>query len=272
MQYSQLLVKAADQSLALLDSEEDLVTKIKSSKEKFEVPEQLTIQLYGVSQAGKSTLFSCLTLGEQYIPIGTGTATTAVKVELISVASPHEQRAEIELFDPKELFKFVESPIQKWVLEEYENVKKIKLSQNLSREREVYKEILNKQREFYQEDDQKQVGTNNDIKIAEVILSHYGEYAKEYLDYYNESQKISKKIIGINEFNEIENYTRQPIDWDTVNIEDIKKYDYKKLKSFFTKKIKLYVSTIEELENIYVLDTPGFGVTNIHDTICRDAQ
>ena len=66
------------------------------------------VQLFGVSQAGKSTLISCLTSGEQWIPIGTGTATTAVKIELLSVDSLKDARAEIKWLTKEDLLQLVQ--------------------------------------------------------------------------------------------------------------------------------------------------------------------
>jgi len=93
--------------------------EITTAREKFESRDDPSVQLYGLSQAGKSTFLSCLTLGEQFIPIGTGTATTAVVVELISTDSKAQSRAEVKWFSPAELQELVEQPLT-YFLKDYE--------------------------------------------------------------------------------------------------------------------------------------------------------
>src|SRR4028118_1801295 len=68
------------------------------------------VQLYSVSQAGKSTLFSMLTGGEQLVPVGLGKATTAVVIELISVETAQEERAEVMWLSPADLLSLVVEP------------------------------------------------------------------------------------------------------------------------------------------------------------------
>jgi hypothetical protein len=230
------------------------------------------VQLFGVSQAGKSTLISCLTSGEQWIPIGTGTATTAVKIELLSVDSLKDARAEIKWLTKEDLLQLVQqAPMDVFIQLLIANANKrpsfLSSRKNLAdltldspEDRRLFREALvfaKKQRE----DDIGEVGEGETLKVVETILSHYESYLKE-------STSGDIHIKG-KDLSQIFKWTRQPPDWKKRSISD---YDFDELRSFFTKEVRLHVPTQDAIKRLRILDTPGFGVNLFHNSICREAQ
>jgi hypothetical protein len=257
----QSIIAIAEILLTVTKNDEKNHNLIKSAINKFITKQASAIQLYGVSQAGKSTLISCLTLGEQYIPVGTGKATTAVKIEIVNAIPPDQHRAEVEWFNPKEILQLVEQPLDFFMspLEEDQDYKK------LSKEyREFLWNVLQKAKSARKSDaNESSVGGGNDLAIAEAILINYNEYIKAF-DY--------NKEYTLNNFSEIPDITRQPHEWGNWEKRDITDYSFNELRSFFTKKVRLHVPTSETVKDLRLLDTPGFGVSNLHDKICRSAQ
>ena len=230
------------------------------------------VQLFGVSQAGKSTLISCLTSGEQWIPIGTGTATTAVKIELLSVDSLSDAKAEIKWLTKEELLQLVvqQPPMDVLIqalmvknktlfgLDMYPNRKNLTLDS--PEDRKLFREALalaKKERE----DDGGEVGEGENLKIVETILSHYESYLKEFI-----AEDINIKG---EDLSQIFKWTRQPHDWEDRPISD---YKFDELRSFFTKEVRLYVPTQDAIKRLRILDTPGFGINSLHNSVCREAQ
>jgi hypothetical protein len=231
------------------------------------------VQLFGVSQAGKSTLISCLTSGEQWIPIGTGTATTAVKIELLSVDSLKDARAEIKWLTKEDLLQLVQqAPMDSFiqvVIAKNKNPflgysyiasnRKI-LTLDSPEDRKLFREALalaKKERE----DDKGEVGEGETLKVVETILNHYESYLKEFI-------AGDIKIKG-KDLSQLFKWTRQPSDWKKRSVSD---YDFDELRSFFTKEVRLYVPTQDAIKRLRILDTPGFGVNLFHNSICREAQ
>lgn len=238
---------------------------------------QPAVQLFGVSQAGKSTLISCLTSGEQWIPIGTGTATTAVKIELISVDSLDKARAEIKWLTKEELLDLVMQPpmdtfIQAVMSKDiFSNRKSLISSDALNQNRKDLtldskedRKLLQKALEAAKrerENNGGNVGEFDSLAIVEVILSCYEEYVN----------KFTPEIITIKgkSLSQISKWTRQPHQWTEIPISN---YSFDDLQSFFTKEVRLYVPTQDAVNGLRILDTPGFGVNLLHNKICREAQ
>jgi hypothetical protein len=260
---AQTIISLATTLLQITQNDEKNYELIESARNKFETRQIPAIQLYGVSQAGKSTLISCLTLGEQYIPVGTGKATTAVKIELLNVSSSDEHRAEIEWFNPKEILKLVEQPLE-FFIKNIKGNKDYQKSLFLSKEdRDFLWDILQIAKNARKDDAvEASVGGGNDLAIAEAILIHYEEYMRMF----------NPKGYTIYNFSKIPDITRQPHEWGSWEKRDIREYEFNELRSFFTKKVRLYVSTSRIVKDLRLLDTPGFGVSNLHDEICRTAQ
>jgi hypothetical protein len=64
-------------------------------------------------------------------------------------------------------------------------------------------------------------------------------------------------------------WTRRPCDWEVRSVSD---YDFDELQSFFIKEVRLYVPTEDAIKGLRILDIPGFGVSSLHNSICREAQ
>jgi hypothetical protein len=242
---------------------------------------QPAVQLFGVSQAGKSTLISCLTLGEQWIPIGTGTATTAVKIELISVDSLDKARAEIKWLTKEELLDlvmqppmdtFIQAVMSKDILKDiFSNIKSLISSDALNQNRKDLtldskedRKLLQKALEAAKrerENNGGNVGEFDSLAIVEVILSYYEEYLKKFT---TEIITLKGKFLS-----QISKWTRQPHQWTEIPISN---YSFDDLQSFFTKEVRLYVPTQDAVNGLRILDTPGFGVNLLHNKICREAQ
>ena len=237
------------------------------------------VQLFGVSQAGKSTLISCLTSGEQWIPIGTGTATTAVKVELLSVDYLEQTRAEIKWLTKEELLDLVkQAPMDVFIqaMEKKPSPSARKFLSVLNNSNEKEKNFTLDSREYRgflweslqaarreRENDMGEVGQRDNLAVAEVILRHY---EKGYL---REFSPEGITIKGKQNLPDISRWTRQPHDW--LNRE-ISTYDFDDLRSFFTREVRLYTPTQDAVKGLRILDTPGFGVNLLHNKVCREAQ
>jgi hypothetical protein len=150
------------------------------------------VQLFGSSQAGKSTLISCLTLGEQWIPIGTGTATTAVKIELLSVDFLSQAKAQIKWLTKEDLLQLVQqAPMDVFIqaviaknktpffgYSDISSNRKI-LTLDSPEDRKIFREALDlakKERVWRGE-----VGEGETLKVVETILSHYDSYLQEFI-------------------------------------------------------------------------------------------
>ena len=232
------------------------------------------VQLFGVSQAGKSTLISCLTSGEQWIPIGTGTATTAVKIELLSVDSISDAKAEIKWLTKEDLLQLVQqAPMDVFIdgaISERNKPKLFELDIRSSRkvltldspeDRKLFREALAFGKKQREDDDIGEVGGGETLKVVETILSHYESYLKESIcgDIHIKGKDLSQ----------IFKWTRQPHDWEERPISD---YKFDELRSFFTKEVRLYVPTQDAIKRLRILDTPGFGINTLHNSVCREAQ
>jgi Dynamin family len=274
----QNLIAVTSTLLNIIQNDEDIYQNIEESRRKFENQQAPSVQLYGVSQAGKSTLISCLTLGEQYIPIGTGKATTAVKVELLNVDSPKQHRAEIDWFSPEELLRLVEQPLDFYIkLLRSENsyqspfslsgknkdFRSYQSSLTSREDRDFLWDVLQAAKRDREDDTGKLiVGGGNDLAIAEVILRHYEEYAT----------LSSPDGHTLHDLSQLPDWTRQPHEWGNWEKRAISEYSFDELRSFFTNKVRLYVTTPKVAADLRLIDTPGFGVSNLHDEICRNTQ
>lgn len=278
------LLDLSEHLAALTKKNRSVNEEIASAREKFESRDDPSVQLYGLSQAGKSTFLSCLTLGEQFIPIGTGTATTAVVVELISTDSQAQSHAEVKWFSPAELQELVEQPLA-YFLEDYKAYSKgqggIKLPLGMRGGRSKEKppqpiesvldsleyrkhlwKMLSAAKRARQADTTKKVGEDNDLAVTEIILRHYESYAREY----------RRGFQQIDDLAELAEWTRQPVHWGKWEEKPLDAYRFEEVKSFFTKTVRLYAAVQKTAEGVIILDTPGFGISNIHDRICRSAQ
>lgn len=83
--------------------DEAIKARILAALKKLRGADPPKILLFGVSQAGKSTLLSALMRGDQFVPIGIGTATTVVPTELWPVETAADERAVIFLKTPQEV-------------------------------------------------------------------------------------------------------------------------------------------------------------------------
>lgn len=270
----QNLIAIANKFLEITQKDETVWDFINLAKKEFESQECPAIQLYGVSQAGKSTLLSCLTLGEQYIPVGTGKATTAVKVELVNVNSQSQHQAEIEWFSSADLLELVRQPLDFFikVTRERNNTGPLRFIPSSSPKAELTLDSLDDRAFLWEmlgaarrarrnEADQVTVGGGNDLAVAEIILSHYEEYAQE-----------SRGIQILYDFSQLPKWTRQPYEWGSWEKRPLADYRFDELRSFFTRKVRLSISTQEVIKGLRVLDSPGFGISHLHDRICRSAQ
>jgi hypothetical protein len=227
------------------------------------------VQLFGASQVGKSTLISCLTLGEQWIPIGTGTPTTAVKTEILSVDSINDAKAQIKWLTKDDLLQLVQQTpmdvfIQALMMRKrsYWLTRK-NLTLDSPEDRELFLEALylaKKERE----NDVGEAGEGETLKVVETILSHYESYLEEFV-----SEDINIKNIKGKDLSQLLKWTQRPHDWEIRPISD---YKFDELRCFFTKEVRLYVPTQDAIKHLRILDTPGFGVNLFHNSICREAQ
>ena len=227
------------------------------------------VQLFGASQVGKSTLISCLTLGEQWIPIGSGTPTTAVKTEILSVDSLNDAKAQIKWLTKDDLLQLVQqAPMDVFIQALMMRKRSYWLSRkNLTldspEDRELFLEALylaKKERE----NNVGEAGEGETLKVVETILSHYESYLEEFL-----SEDINIKNIKGKDLSQLLKWTRRPHDWEIRPISD---YKFDELRCFFTKELRLYVPTQDAIKHLRILDTPGFGVSLFHNSICREAQ
>lgn len=269
------LVEIADKFLIIAQKEESICNLINSAKREFESCTNPCVQLYGVSQAGKSTLLSCLTKGEQFIPIGTGKATTAVKVEMVNAVSKNDRRVEIEWFSSIELLVLVRQPLDFFIRVMGENndtgfsmpfsagATQDSLSLDRRADRQYLRKILESAKQLRQrEADKIVVGAGNDLAVAEIILEFYQDYKRE-------SKSGPRKL---DDFSQLPKWTRQPYEWGNWEKRPINEYTFDELRSFFTKRVLLYTITEDVAKDLRIFDTPGFGVSHLHDRICRSAQ
>jgi hypothetical protein len=223
-------------------------------------------------------------LGEQFIPIGTGTATTAVVVELIQSDSAGQSRAEVKWFSPWELQELVEQPL-KYFLEDYQAFNKKGDGKKPSRRlrstpaedrlpqpnepalsspkyRQLLWRMLAAAKRARQTETTKKVGGDNDLAVTEIILLHYESYAREYHRGFQQIENLA----------ELADWTRQPLYWGIWDEKPLDSYRFGEVKSFFTKTVRLHTSVHRAVDGLTILDAPGFGISNIHDRICRSAQ
>lgn len=275
------LINLADQLSSITKTNESVIKEIFEARKEFEFRDDPSVQLYGLSQAGKSTFLSCLTLGEQFIPIGTGTATTAVVVELHSSS---ETKAEVRWLEAVELQELVEEPLR-FFLKDYEGHYK-KRNGNKSRpplknrrltdapthaietalSSRKYRQHLGRMliaaRRARQAETHETVGKDNDLAVAEIILRHYEHYAAEYRKDFQPISNLAK----------LSEWTRQPMYWGDWDKRPLDSYEFSEVKSFFTKTVRLHTVAHTAMESLVVVDAPGFGISNLHDSICRSAQ
>ena len=303
-------------------------TKIQNSKEITQALQEAiddlennpdaVVQLYSVSQAGKSTLFSLLTQGEQYVPIGLGKATTAVAIELISASSNEEEQAEVRWLSPVDLLALVIEPLEPFLpnkkvsigkdsQKDYidnltgnvrdifhktesqgEGLKSIDADENSDHEeneesdeesvdpstlkssdlanpkiRRVFFRALRYAKEFRKTErasssNSGDVDGGNDLAVAEVILNYYQHYIGEYRGGY---QNVPLA--------EIYKWTRQPSEWGTKPLVE---FGFDDLRCFFIQKVRLHAHTHPIAEGIRIVDSPGFGVSRLHDRLSRRVQ
>lgn len=283
MSYQTNLIELSDH-LSSVTNNKFVNDEISLARKKFESSDDPSVQLYGLSQAGKSTFLSCLTQGEQFIPIGTGTATTAVVIELISDNSNTHSRAEVKWLSPEELQELAEHPL-KYFLQDYNAFKSNggKRSSTSGRKgarvidhpqepdesllsspkyRAHLGKILAAAKRARRAERTKTIGEDNDLAITEIILRHYESYEREY----------RRGFQPIRQLAELPEWTRQPVHWGKWEEKSLADYKFDEVKSFFTKTVRLYAAVNSIAKGLTVLDTPGFGISNIHDRICRSAQ
>jgi len=284
MQINSTLLTLADRLASLSNRNKTVREEIAAARRRFETRDDPAVQLYGLSQAGKSTLLSCLTLGEQLIPIGTGTATTAVIIELIP-STAELGRAEVEWLSPDEIQELVEQPLR-YFLEDYKGFSSKRGADAASSrtsdgeeepsgpardggsgldspkyQKHLWK-MLSAARRARGAERTKVVGADNDLAVTEIILRHYESYIRGYQQGFHEIGSLS----------ELSDWTRQPVTWGSWDEKPLADYQFHEVKSFFTKAVRLYAPVQRTVDGLRVLDSPGFGISNIHDRICRSAQ
>jgi BMFP domain-containing protein YqiC len=267
--------------------DEGATAKLEAAIHELESNPDAVVQLYSVSQAGKSTLFSMLTGGEQLVPVGLGKATTAVVIELISVETPQEERAEVMWLSPAELLSLVVEPLEPFLDEggdprgdehgappspltgaarlfrrfEGGAIDVASLEPEAlddPRVRNTFHAALRRAREFRRAE-AGEAGSSNDLSVAEVILRRYGAYRQEYRPGY----------LRLKEYGDLHRWTRQPYDWGNRAPSD---FDFDEVRCFFVKRVRLRARTSAFARGIRVIDAPGFGVSRLHDRISRKEQ
>jgi hypothetical protein len=240
------------------------------------------VQLYSVSQAGKSTLFSMLTLGEQFVPVGLGKATTAVVIELVSATG--SESAEVMWLSPADLLSLVLEPLEPFLDgDERKHVPSGLASGNSASEEpetedrpeldvhafqvgslgdnrivRTFLRALHRAKKF-RNAETADVGSNNDLDVAEVILRNYRYYLGEYREGF---QPVPLRALH--------KWTRQPYDWGSGR--KVRQFGFDELRCFFVQRVRLFARTHPMIEGLRIVDTPGFGVSRLHDRICRKIQ
>jgi uncharacterized protein YdcH (DUF465 family) len=227
------------------------------------------VVLFGVSQAGKSTLLATLMRGEQIIPIGVGTATTVVPTELWTVASAGEERAALIWKSPREVLAAMVAVVRPHLrLDPQEDAAPAGSPEQLSGQvaldvidlanaqdrAELLQALEVAEAEARQSPWDHEPGQNDEaLVIARALLTYYETYEREY--------RAGEVDIPLSE---VHAWLRRPVDWmerDEFNPQRPFPYSYDEVKCFYVKRAQLFVRCVEGLEGVSFVDAPGYGVT-----------
>ncbi len=266
---------------------QEVVGDLEASLERLLANPDLTVHLYAPSQTGKSTLVSFLTGGEQYVPIGQGTATTAIEIELRRVEPGEAPRALGEWLAPSEVGALIAERLEAYGFEppgrqpasgSESSPAAIDLAdrQTRKRARDALRQAVKarvaergSQRSLTKRsiegdepekdwDDEELRRSGESIVVAQLLISFFDRYRAEY----------TPEQFGI-PLDEVDRWTRNPERWNTAPVDDL---TYEEVRSLFMKRVQLALPADPALQGLRIVDAPGFGVSSLHNEIGRRTQ
>lgn len=253
--------------------------KLRLAIKKLDASPPPNILLYGVSQTGKSTLFATLIRGEQFVPIGVGTATTVVPTELWPVMNEGEERAIIWWKSPREVLESMlgillphisikpeakdaaaqdETDISpERIALEVVNVSDPRHRQHLLG---ALSEAESQFRRLLDLNEPAQHGEA--LVIARALLLYYEFYEREYRE---DGTAVRA--------NEIHGWLRRPADWmqrDEFSPGRPFPYTFDDVKCFFVKRAQLFARCLQGLSSVCVVDAPGYGITDYDNAVLEE--
>ena len=273
---------------------------LKAAIRDLEANPDAVVQLYSVSQAGKSTLFSMLTRGEQFVPVGLGKATTAVVIELIGVDTQLEERAEVMWLPPPDVLSLVVEPLEPYLGDSPDGEEgghggspAAAIASGVKAG--VAGVAAGVARMLGHGDGSAHIDVSalrpeslREPAIAQAFrkaLSDAYQYRRAEAGEAGSKNDLAVAEIVLRHFNrylqhyrpgfmrvpleDLHHWTRQPYEWGERPASE---FSFDELRCFFIQRVRLYARTHDFLEGVRVIDAPGFGVSRLHDRISRKVQ
>lgn len=237
------------------------------------------VQLYGVSQAGKSTLVAFFTNGNQYAPVGDGLKTTIINTKIIYSL---DEKVVFTVKTHEEILStFLEGLIAFIPWEKFRTNSRLKLTDiiknrlsqdqpptlnqalkiidlNDKEHREIIYNSLDHATRVYIEirkKGEKPPVSEDDIIIGKLLIQYFDEYQKMKKDEQFEMPlETSTSLI------------RRPVG---INITNLNKFTFQQVKPFFIREAEMHVKGHPSIKNIHLVDGPGFGVSTFDNQTCR---